>query len=158
MAGSYDPSASSGSSLSRRQPSSSMPRPPPAEPLRADIDPPPRPRPALQSLAFGLIVLLGCLQFLPATHFRDPADPHRNWIPLDPNRSQPISANSRTPEKEERSAVTRQEADVGKLHIFSWMDCLDLRVLAVLANSTLSNSRFFFQLWFFFLFLPQFYI
>ncbi|RZS11688.1 hypothetical protein BHM03_00043051 [Ensete ventricosum] len=90
MAGSYDPSASSGSGLSRRQPSSSMPRPPPAEPLRADIDPPPRPRPALQSLAFGLIVLLGCLQFLPATHFRDPADPHRNWIPLDPNRSQPI--------------------------------------------------------------------
>ncbi|CAL9093514.1 unnamed protein product [Musa textilis] len=141
MAGSYDPSASSGSGLSRRQPSLSRPRPPPAGPLRADIDPPPRPRPALQSLAFGLIVFLGCLQFLPATHFRDPTDPHRNWIPLDPNRSQPISANSRTPEKEEHSAVTKQEADVGKLHIFSWMDCLDLRVLAVLANSTLSSSR-----------------
>jgi hypothetical protein len=28
------------------------------------------------------------------------------------------------------------------VHVVSWMDCLDLRVLAVLANSTLSSSRF----------------
>lgn len=30
----------------------------------------------------------------------------------------------------------------GIVHIVSWMECLDLRVLAVLANSTLSGSRF----------------
>ena len=28
------------------------------------------------------------------------------------------------------------------VHIVSWMDCLDLRSLAILANSTLSSSRF----------------
>jgi hypothetical protein len=28
------------------------------------------------------------------------------------------------------------------VHVVSWMDCLDLRVLAVLANSTLTSSRF----------------
>lgn len=28
------------------------------------------------------------------------------------------------------------------VHIVSWMNCLDLRSLAILANSTLSNSRF----------------
>lgn len=28
------------------------------------------------------------------------------------------------------------------VHVVSWMNCLDLRSLAILANSTLSNSRF----------------
>jgi hypothetical protein len=32
--------------------------------------------------------------------------------------------------------------DDGMVHVVSWMDCLDLRALAVLANSTLSSSRF----------------
>lgn len=28
------------------------------------------------------------------------------------------------------------------VHVVSWMECLDLKVLAVLANSTLSSSRY----------------
>ncbi|XP_011026983.1 PREDICTED: uncharacterized protein LOC105127407 [Populus euphratica] len=32
--------------------------------------------------------------------------------------------------------------DDGMLHVVSWMDCLDLGVLAVLANSTLSSSSY----------------
>lgn len=55
--------------------------------LHGDIDPPPRARPAVQKLAIAAIVVLGCLQFLPATHFRDPADPQRNWIPFDRSRN-----------------------------------------------------------------------
>jgi hypothetical protein len=41
----------------------------------------------MQKVAIVAIVLLGCLQFLPATHFRDPNDPHRNWIPFDGSRN-----------------------------------------------------------------------
>ncbi|WOK99555.1 hypothetical protein Cni_G08267 [Canna indica] len=144
MASFYDPSAhASGSGLSRRPASSERPRPPVTAPLHADIDPPPRPRPFLQSLALGLIVLLGCLQFFPATHFRDPSDPYRNWIPINYNRSQPIeqSTNPKASENEDHNAMRKQDKEVGRLDVFSSMDCLDLRVLAVLANSTLSNSR-----------------
>jgi hypothetical protein len=56
----------------------------------ADVDPPPRPWPGLQKLAIvtiAAIVVLGCLQFLPPTHFRNPNDPQRNWIPIDGSRN-----------------------------------------------------------------------
>ncbi|XP_010923741.1 probable galacturonosyltransferase 6 [Elaeis guineensis] len=122
---------------------SSMPRPPAATggSLRPDIDLPPKPRPFFQVLAFGVILFLACLQFLPATHFRDPFDRHRRWIPFDSNRSSSSVTNSRTSAKEQ-STMSTQDEEVQRIHIFSWTDCLDLRVLAVLANSTLSNSRF----------------
>ncbi|RWV95064.1 hypothetical protein GW17_00042349 [Ensete ventricosum] len=46
------------------------------------------PRPVLQSVFFGLIVLVGCLQISPRPVFRDPVD--RTWISWDSNRSQLI--------------------------------------------------------------------
>ena len=55
--------------------------------IHPDVDPQPRPWPWMQKVAIVAIVLLGCLQFLPATHFRDPNDPHRNWIPFDGSRN-----------------------------------------------------------------------
>lgn len=91
--------------------------------LHGDIDPPPRARPAVQKLAIAAIVVLGCLQFLPATHFRDPADPQRNWIPFDRSRN-PVDLPD----------------EVGSVNVFSWISCLDLRTLAVLTNSTISSS------------------
>ncbi|KAL6894193.1 hypothetical protein ACP4OV_008291 [Aristida adscensionis] len=92
-------------------------------PIHADVDPPPRARPALQKLAIAAIVALGCLQFLPATHFRDPADPLRKWIAFDGS-----------------SKAADPLDEVGPVHIFSWINCLDLRTLVVLTNSTLSSS------------------
>jgi len=67
--------------------------------------------------------VLGCLQFLPATHFRDPNDPQRNWIPIDGSGNPTGSLNY-----------------VGSVDVFSWISCLDLRTLAVMTNSTLSSS------------------
>jgi hypothetical protein len=93
--------------------------------IHADVDPQPRPWPWMQKVAILAIVLLGCLQFLPATHFRDPNDPHRNWIPFDGSRNPTDLSNV-----------------VGSVDVFSWTSCLDLRTLAVLTNSTLSSSRF----------------
>ena len=62
--------------------------PPRGQPaIHADVDPPPRPWPWMQKLAIVAIVMLGCLQFLPATHFRDPNDPQRNWIRIDGSRN-----------------------------------------------------------------------
>ncbi|KAF8709921.1 hypothetical protein HU200_029639 [Digitaria exilis] len=91
--------------------------------IHADVDPQPRPWPWMQKVAILAIVLLGCLQFLPATHFRDPNDPHRNWIPFDGSRNPMDSSNV-----------------VGSVDLFSWISCLDLRTLTVLTNSTLSSS------------------
>ncbi|OEL13816.1 hypothetical protein BAE44_0025170 [Dichanthelium oligosanthes] len=91
--------------------------------IHADVEPQPRPWPWMQKVAIVAIVLLGCLQFLPATHFRDPNDPHRNWIPFDSSRNPTDSSNV-----------------VGSVDVFSWISCLDLRTLVVLTNSTLSSS------------------
>lgn len=38
--------------------------------------------------------------------------------------------------------IGNDDGEDGFLHVVSWMDCLDLRLLAVLANSTLASSRF----------------
>ncbi|KAL5209473.1 hypothetical protein ABZP36_005096 [Zizania latifolia] len=98
--------------------------PPPGQRvLHGDIDPPPRVRPGMQKLAIAAIVVLGCLQFLPATHFRHPADPRRTWIPFDRSRY-PVDLPN----------------DTGSVDVFSWISCLDLGALAVLTNSTLSSS------------------
>lgn len=79
----------SGSGLTRR-PGGLANRAAPG-PVRPDVEPPPRPRPGMQKLAIIAIVALGCLQlFLSPTHFRDPKDPHRSWIPVDPTRFNPI--------------------------------------------------------------------
>ncbi|XP_039061629.1 uncharacterized protein LOC120205948 [Hibiscus syriacus] len=93
------------------------------------IHPDPNPRPVLHFLAFGLIIFLGLLQFLPATHFRDPSDPLRNWIAFSSHVSSPPAVKLGVDE------------DDGMIHIVSWMQCLDLKVLAVFTNSTLSSSR-----------------
>ncbi|KAG1368470.1 Hexosyltransferase [Cocos nucifera] len=157
MASSSDQSFhSSVSSLWRRPVNySSMPRSPAATggSLRPDIDLPPKPGPFFQVLAFGVILFLTCLQFLPATHFRDPSDRHRTWIPFDSKRSAASVTSSRTSEKEQPT-ISTQDEEVQRIHIFSWTDCLDLRVLAVLANSTLSNSRFPEHIYFHF-FVPE---
>lgn len=44
----------------------------------------------------------------------------------------------------ESNIISTGNAEPGMVHIVSWMDCLDLRMLAVLVNSTLSNSRYVF--------------
>ncbi|KAK3188855.1 hypothetical protein Dsin_028416 [Dipteronia sinensis] len=95
----------------------------------------PTPKPIFQFIAFGLIIFLAFLQILlPATHFRHPSDSFRNWLPLHSNASK-LSASS-------NGNSSGREDENGILHIVSWMDCLDLRLLAVLANSTLSASRY----------------
>ncbi|XP_077243717.1 putative galacturonosyltransferase 6 [Tasmannia lanceolata] len=129
----------SGAGVSRRSVNQSKTRPVLAGGLKADIDPPPKPWPIAQYLAFGLIFFFTFLQFLPATHFRDPSDPLRNWIPFDSLQSS-SSGNSRAPSEEKSSIVSTYGAET--VHIFSWMDCLDLQMLAVLANSTLSSSSY----------------
>ncbi|TVU44755.1 hypothetical protein EJB05_04211, partial [Eragrostis curvula] len=91
--------------------------------IHPDVEPAPRPRPGMQKLAILAIVVLACLQFLPATHFRDPNDPRRGWIRYDGSRSPTDSLD-----------------EIGSVDVFSWTSCLDLRTLAVLTNSTLSSS------------------
>lgn len=50
--------------------------------------------------------------------------------------------------------MSTEEVGDGRIHVVSWMDCLDLRALAVLANSTISNSRLAENVYFHF-FLPE---
>ncbi|XP_048131855.1 uncharacterized protein LOC115754379 isoform X3 [Rhodamnia argentea] len=111
----------------------------------ASADPAPTPLPLFRFVSFGLIVFLGILQFLPATHFRHPNDPHRNWFPIESFVSE---SSSFTPlgkygasGRESAELVTSNYGEDGMVHIVSWMECLDLRLLAVLANSTLTSSR-----------------
>ena len=54
--------------------------------IHCDVEPAPRAWPGMQMLALAAILVLGGLQFLPATHFRHPADRGHNWIPFDPSR------------------------------------------------------------------------
>ncbi|CAK9151502.1 unnamed protein product [Ilex paraguariensis] len=110
-------------------------------PVRPAVDQAPNPRPISQFLAFGFIIFLGLLQFLPATHFRDPLDPFRKWVPFNSNVST-MFTQSRASSHEDTGYATAPGRENGIVHIVSWMDCLDLRMLAVLANSTLSSSRF----------------
>ncbi|KAJ9168579.1 hypothetical protein P3X46_020082 [Hevea brasiliensis] len=99
------------------------------------LAPAPNVRPLFQFLSFGLILFLGSLQFLlPVTHFRNPSDPLRNWIPLKTSSSPLTELGT--------SRNGDSGGDDGMVHVVSWMDCLDLRLLAVLANSTLSSSRY----------------
>ncbi|XP_024045940.1 uncharacterized protein LOC18051894 isoform X2 [Citrus clementina] len=99
----------------------------------------PTPKPIFQFIALGLIVFLGLLQFLPATHFRHPSDPFRIWVPFNSNTSL-----SKTRDSGDRNSgsISSISQDDGMVHIVSWMQCLDLRLLAVLVNSTLSGSRY----------------
>ncbi|KAJ3670046.1 hypothetical protein LUZ60_010370 [Juncus effusus] len=125
------------SGLTRRPAGSQANRSEGAGPLRADVEPAPRQRPGMQKLAIGAILILGCVQiFLSPTHFRDPKDPRRSWIPFDPARHDPISVYR-------ESTVEKKEVEIKGVHVFSWIDdCLDLVALAVLTNSTLSASRY----------------
>ena len=87
MASSYLPSAYS---ATQRRSSQTSDNPITAGPLYPGLVPAPNPRPIFQFLAFGLFILLGLLQLLPATHFRDPFDPSRNWVPLHSNLASPV--------------------------------------------------------------------
>ncbi|KAJ6933882.1 hypothetical protein NC651_009070 [Populus alba x Populus x berolinensis] len=130
MSSSFLPSTSF---ATQRRTSQKLGNPITAGPLDPCITPAPNPRPIFQFLAFGLIIFLALLQLLPATHFRDPFDPFRNWAPLHSNPSSPL--------RELRDARNADGGgDDGMVHVVSWMDCLDLSALAVLANSTLSSS------------------
>lgn len=114
-----------------------------ADPIRqaADQAPNQRRRPAIsQLLAIGFVIFLGLLQFLPATHFRDASDPYRNWVPY--NISSSPFAKYRASSDENSSYSKTRTFEDGVVHIVTWMDCLDLQVLAVLMNSTLSSSRY----------------
>ncbi|KAF8023102.1 hypothetical protein BT93_F0563 [Corymbia citriodora subsp. variegata] len=108
----------------------------------AAMDPAPNPLPLFRFVAFGVIVFLGILQFLPATHFRHPADPHRNWVPMESfmNGSYSFSPSGASG-RENTKVVTSNREEDGMVHVVSWMECLDLQLLAVLANSTLTSSR-----------------
>jgi hypothetical protein len=53
--------------------------------IHCDVEPAPRAWPGMQMLAVAAILVLGGLQFLPATHFRLHQDRGRNWIPIDPS-------------------------------------------------------------------------
>ncbi|KAL3739274.1 hypothetical protein ACJRO7_020648 [Eucalyptus globulus] len=75
--------------------------------------------------------------FLPAAHVRHPADPHRNWIPIKSFTNKTYSFIFFWQNSE---VVTSNSEEDGMLHVVSWMECLDLQLLAVLANSTLTSS------------------
>ncbi|XP_041023884.1 uncharacterized protein LOC121264666 isoform X1 [Juglans microcarpa x Juglans regia] len=133
------------------------------------VDPAPTPRPIFQFLGFGFILFLVFLQFLPATHFRHPSDPLRSWTPFDDSTAGILflfflfsqAEYSRlkllqfgaTSDGNSSSAAKNNRED-GMVHVVSWMDCLDLRLLAVLANSTLLSSRYP-HLVFFHFFIPK---
>ncbi|KAJ8642039.1 hypothetical protein MRB53_018733 [Persea americana] len=114
--------------------------------LNPDIDPPPKPWRVAQYLALAFILFLAMLQFRPPTHFRDPSDPFGTWIPHNSNfdLSSPTvtEGNLSSSNEGESNIISTGNAEPGMVHIVSWMDCLDLRMLAVLVNSTLSNSRY----------------
>ncbi|XP_044390669.1 uncharacterized protein [Triticum aestivum] len=91
--------------------------------IHCDVEPAPRAWPGMQMLALAAVLVLGGLQFLPATHFRHPADRSRTWVPFD---------SSRHPQDLSHEVET--------VDVYSSISCLDLRTLAVLTNSTLSSS------------------
>ncbi|XP_041023885.1 uncharacterized protein LOC121264666 isoform X2 [Juglans microcarpa x Juglans regia] len=112
------------------------------------VDPAPTPRPIFQFLGFGFILFLVFLQFLPATHFRHPSDPLRSWTPFDDSTAFGATSDGNS------SSAAKNNREDGMVHVVSWMDCLDLRLLAVLANSTLLSSRYP-HLVFFHFFIPK---
>lgn len=105
---------------------------------------PPKPGLIYQLLGLGFILFLALLQFLPATHFRHPADPFRIWVPFSySNLSSPLASTQSWSSSDATSGhVSTRGGEDEIVHVVSWMDCLDLRVLAVLANSTLTNTRY----------------
>uniref|UniRef100_A0ACD6A165 Uncharacterized protein n=1 Tax=Avena sativa TaxID=4498 RepID=A0ACD6A165_AVESA len=94
--------------------------------IHCNVEPAPRAWTRMQMLALAAILVLGGLKYLPAaTHFC-----HHNWIPS----RHPVDLSHQV------GGVDFVEKEVGSVDILSWISCLDLRVLAVLTNSTLSSS------------------
>lgn len=101
-------------------------------PLHIDIDDPPKPWRFASFLALLFMIFFLFLQFMPATHYRDPFDSKRQWKSFTPDLA---TANQTV------TRISTQSEPLDDVHIFSWSDDLDLRPLAVLVNSTISNSR-----------------
>ncbi|KAK1325187.1 hypothetical protein QJS10_CPA01g00765 [Acorus calamus] len=57
--------------------------------LHPDVDPTPKPRRLSQALAVAAMVFFVCLQFLPASHVRDPSDPPASGVLLIPIERSP---------------------------------------------------------------------
>ncbi|XP_031505336.1 probable galacturonosyltransferase 6 [Nymphaea colorata] len=125
-------------------PSSSPPPSTERPPIHGDIDPPPKARLCLTICAFFAILFLVSLQFMQPTHYRNPSDPLRRWIPFDARGKMEHPDNLKQP----------SSTSVLDMHIVSWIDCLDLRPLVVLINSTISSSRMMENLYFHF-FIPD---
>eukprot|EP00249_Psilotum_nudum_P009765 c22139_g2_i1 orf=317-1228(+) len=123
-------------------------------PIKPDVEPAPKPWPFAPALA--VIVVLGFLGLqilLPATHYRHPRDPHRNWIPIDnkirddaeiANAVSDIDLNATSLYKGSSSlkALPVDRERLKSMHIFVWTNEPDLRPLAVVMNSTISNAVF----------------
>lgn len=101
-------------------------------PLHIDIDDPPEPWRFAPFIALLLMIFFLFLQFMPATHYRDPFDSKRVWKSFSPD----LTAGNQTV-----THTSTQSEPLEDVHIFSWSDDLDLRPLAVLVNSSISNTR-----------------
>ncbi|XP_057828948.1 probable galacturonosyltransferase 10 isoform X1 [Cryptomeria japonica] len=102
--------------------------------LHIDIDAPPKAWSFAPFLSLAFILVFFSLQLvLPATHYRHPFDPHRQWKPF---ASNPETANDISTNVSMRTGVLEI------VNIFSWIDDLDIRPLAVIVNSTTFNSRY----------------
>jgi hypothetical protein len=125
--------------------------------IHGEVEPAPPAWSGMQMLALAAILVLGGLKFLPATHFHHPADRGRNCIPFDPSRHPAVRHSGLLPAAAFPRACLALLSYQKKLYflsmqglshqvvavdIFSWISCMDLRTIAVLANSTLSSSRF----------------
>ncbi|KAK8953714.1 hypothetical protein KSP40_PGU004074 [Platanthera guangdongensis] len=132
------------SELWKRPAISSTHRPPPSSgggPLLPDVDPPPRPRPVLQAVSFALVFAFAALQLFPASHFRHPADSSRSWMPFVSDSNPALLTNTKDPLEVQNANVQKHDAEIERINVVTWTECLNLRVLAVLANSTISTSR-----------------
>lgn len=108
-----------------------------AMPLKADIDPPPKPWPFVPAIALLLVLAFVSLQFfLPVTHVRHPADPYRNWIPVDHFKSNKHKIVSDS----DSISSNNSEVSDGTLIVVMTKET-DLRPAFVVINSTISNTR-----------------
>eukprot|EP01018_Ginkgo_biloba_P031487 Gb_40512 [translate_table: standard] len=128
----------SGGGATRRNNATSSRRNSAAGPLNIDIDAPPKPWPFAPIIALAVIICFLFLQLMPATHYRDPFDPYRQWRPH--NRNVTLVNPLNGEDDGNLTNVSKQVEAFERIHIFSLTDDSDLRPLAVLVNSTICSS------------------